>query len=777
MPSCQLHIKGLVQGIGFRPFVYRIAEVTGITGTVSNGRDGVHITATGTAASLQQFTELITASPPPHAIIESITLTAIPEQHFSSFTIIQEATPAVADLILTPDFGLCEQCRKELHDASSRREGYVFTTCTQCGPRYSIITQLPYERIYTSMAGLTQCPVCSQEYEDPESRRYYSQTNSCPACTIPVHFYNKEGMEISADPLAVAGLTAAALQVGRIVAVKGIGGYLLLCDASNRVSIQLLRQRKNRPAKPFAVCYPDLEHATNDVLISEAEAAALKSAAAPVVLCRLRKDTIPSITTRLIAPGLERIGVLLPYTPLLELIAAAFGKPFIATSANLSGSPIVYTDTEAREHLMAYADFLLTSEREIVIPQDDSVEQFTDSGRKILLRRSRGYAPNYFPSPAWSHPEPVLAMGADLKSAFALTTPQRVYVSQYLGNLESYGAQEAFEHTLGHLMQLLGTRPAKIMSDLHPGYYSTLMAQKLAERLQIPHLQIQHHEAHFAAVLGEQSPELLQHEKILGAIWDGTGYGTDEQIWGGEFFLYEEGLMKRYTHLQYFPQVLGDKMSREPRLSALSLLPDSLTREKWIRPHFTDKEWSFFSKWMEQPQRLHTSSMGRFLDGIAVLLGLTPFNSFEGQASLQLQALAETAELPVETYSFQPGKGGVQFDTVILSILEELENGVEKNRIAAKLIRSLAQLILDTAQSSGATAIACSGGVFQNSLLCAWLEQLNTGFELLFHHHLSPNDECIAFGQLMWPLLNQQVIKDKPGTTKSTAVQKKTEHA
>lgn len=777
MPSCQLHIKGLVQGIGFRPFVFRIAGETGVSGQVSNGRDGVHITCTGTADALQLFTNRLTASPPPHAIIESLEITAIPEQLFSHFSIVQVDSDQAPDLILTPDLGLCEQCRKELHNASSRREGYVFTTCTQCGPRYSIITQLPYERIYTSMAGLPQCPVCSREYEDPESLRYYSQTNSCPACSIPVHFYSKDDTEISTDPLAVAGLTAAALKDGRIVAVKGIGGYLLLCDASNRVSIQLLRQRKNRPAKPFAVCYPDLEQASNDVRITAAEAAALKSPAAPVVLCPLRKDTIPSITTSLIAPGLERIGVLLPYTPLLELIAAAFGKPFIATSANLSGSPIVYTDTEAREHLMAYADFLLTSDREIVIPQDDSVEQFTDSGRKILLRRSRGYAPNYFPSPACSHPEPVLAMGADLKSAFALTTPQRVYVSQYLGNLESYGAQEAFEHTLGHLMQLLGTRPAKIMSDFHPGYYSTLMAQKLVERLQVPHLQIQHHEAHFAAVLGEQSPELLQHEKILGAIWDGTGFGTDEQIWGGEFFLYEEGLMKRYTHLQYFPQVLGDKMSREPRLSALSLLPDSSSREKWLRPHFTDKEWGFFSKWLEQPKRLYTSSMGRFIDGIAVLLGLTPINSFEGQAALQLQALAETVEMPNETYLFRSNSGSIQFDTVLHSILEELENGVEKKRIAAKLIRSLAQLILDTAQASGATAIACSGGVFQNNLLCEWLERLNTGFTLLFHRQLPPTDECIAFGQLMWPLLNQQVIKGKSGITRSTAVLSKTESA
>lgn len=750
----------MVQGVGFRPHVYRLAQQLGLTGTVANGKDGVHIYCTADIPQLIALRHQLEHHPPPNARIVSFHTRELPYREFSSFSIVQAEDTAVPDLLIPPDLGLCEDCRRELHAPEGRRSAYPFTTCVRCGPRYSILSQLPYDRENTTMKEWSTCIHCDGEYNDPEDRRYYSQTNSCSNCAIPMHLYDRNGPEITSDHRAIPELAAQALREGRILAVKGIGGYLLLCDATQKLAVQVLRTRKHRPAKPFAVCYPQLEDALMDVELSYSAIAALQSAESPIVLCPLRNNNETSIALSEIAPGLKRLGVLLPYTPLLELIASSFQKPFVATSGNLSGSPIIFTDEEALRELPAFADLIITYEREILIPQDDSVVQFTDRDQRIILRRSRGLAPNFTLQPFPPATERVLALGADLKSAFALLNRDRVYVSQYLGNLENFPAQEAYDTTLRHLSSLLQFKPERMLCDRHPAYYSRTLAENLQEKNDIPLLSIQHHEAHFAAVLAENK-ELFSSNPILGVIWDGTGWGSDEQVWGGEFFLRHQGQFNRKFHLKYFRQLLGDKMSREPRLSALSLLNELPGQINRLAPLFSPKERDYYQRLLAQPATLHTSSMGRFLDGIAVLLGLTPVNTYEGQAALQLQSLAEGNNSDIAScYEFTVEGSEIDWQPVVIAILADLERGLPKAAIARSLFRALIELIRTTALLSGTRTLAFSGGVFQNALLCEGIQdRLGKEFRLLFHQELSPNDECIGFGQLAWEQMHRNADK------------------
>jgi len=420
MQTWHIHMGGLVQGVGFRPFVYRLAHDMGITGTVSNTCSGVHIHATATQDQLEAFYKKLVTTPPPHAIITQHEAHPEALQAFTDFSIIESEREQSPNLLLTPDYALCEDCRNELHNPRNRRYHYPFITCTHCGPRYSIINALPYDRCNTTMAPFEPCAKCEAEYHNPRNRRHYSQTNSCPDCGIALHLFNNQGEEICTEPECMIVMVKDALLNGHIVAVKGIGGYLLLCDATNFFAIKLLRERKARPAKPFAVLYPDSRMAAADVELRPVEAGELQSPAAPIVLCRLLPQPASGICAEQLAPGLGKLGVMLPYAPLLELISKAVNRPLVATSGNISGAPIIYQDNAALEYLGEIADFVLTHDREIVVPQDDSVVQFTRHTRqRIVLRRSRGMAPNFLPAPLQLQ-EPTVATGAEMKGSFAL---------------------------------------------------------------------------------------------------------------------------------------------------------------------------------------------------------------------------------------------------------------------------------------------------------------------------------------------------------------------
>jgi hydrogenase maturation protein HypF len=745
-----IHIKGLVQGVGFRPFVCRLAAEMKVNGWVSNTNEGVIIEINSVQNESRVFYERLISSPPPNAIITAHSIKKTGSKLFTRFSIQQSTTDKAPDLLLTPDIAICNECREEIKDDTNRRKGYAFTTCLNCGPRYSIIQSLPYDRENTTMHELEMCSSCSSEYNDIHNRRHYSQTNSCKDCAVQMHLYQSKNEELDYTDDEIIRSVTDALINGKIAAVKGIGGYLLLCDATNETAITHLRNRKQRPSKPFAILYPNIEMAGEDVQLRSFEKEALQSKASPIVLCRNNFRSENKICKELIAPGLDKMGVLLPYSPLLQIITSYVNRPLIATSANLSGSPIIYKDEDALENLFDVADIILTYDREILVPQDDSVLQFTEDGQKIILRRSRGLAPNYFPNPIEDNTETILATGGELKSAFALLYKNKLYVSQFLGDQGSIESQEAYSHTLQHITRLLKATPDKILIDKHPAYFVAEKGETLAKEYGIDKVwEVQHHKAHFGAVLAENNL-LHTEDPVLGCIWDGTGYGDDKQIWGGEFFIYRDDEMIRVGHLGYFPQLLGDKMSKEPRLSALSLLKDFDDQQEILRSYFSETEWPYYQKLLQKEDHLLTSSMGRFLDGIACILGLAKYNSYEGEAAILLECLARSC--PYKTFDHYPLpliNDSLNWQEFMAEFLDDIERKEVSSHIAWKVLYSLARAVAQLCAHFSVTQVAFSGGVFQNALLNDLInEQLPADTQAWFHQQLSPNDECIGVGQL-----------------------------
>lgn len=751
MHAHHIHITGLVQGVGFRPHVHKLAERMGIHGWVSNGVDGVHVICSAPEEKIQAFYHAIVLQPPAQAKIRghSIqTVHALVPDHFC----IRESdhTEKESAILLTPDMAMCDECRREINDPLNRRWEYPFTTCVNCGPRYSITTALPYDRENTTMRKLVQCASCRSEYEDVTNPRYYSQTNSCPDCSIRMFLYHGSGTEVKEDPKHFVGILVKLLREGKILAIKNTGGYLLLCDATNAAVVELLRQRKQRPSKPFALLYADLEMLYADAILLPQEVTALKDRSAPIVLCHLKQQPENALALQQVAPGLNTVGAMLPSTPLLQLIANRFGKPLVATSANLSGSPIIYDDAQALYWLRSIADYILTYERDITAPQDDSVLQFTRRGEKIIIRRSRGLAPNYDPLPVAGLPEPVLAMGAELKGSFAITHHTHLFISQYLGDQASVESQQAFNQSLQHVSGLLGCKPGHVLADKHPGYHVSQQAKAIAATAGCGLTLVQHHEAHFAAVLAENEL-LFAKTPVLGFIWDGAGYGNDGQIWGGEVFLYDQDELERMAHLDYFPQLLGDKMNREPRLSALSILGKSKVLH-YLQSRFTATEWQLYTQLLQQTQSLHTSSMGRLTDAVACLLGVASVNSYEGEAAMQLEALAAKCRYhSYDYYNIPFTEGVLDWRQLIGEIFEDWQNKEPNETIAWKYFYSLAKLIERISRHYDVDKLAFSGGVFQNALLVDMIiELLQHKRQLYFHKQVSPNDECISLGQLAW---------------------------
>ncbi|RDB06371.1 carbamoyltransferase HypF [Runella aurantiaca] len=777
-----LRFSGLVQGIGFRPFVYQIAIQQQLKGQVSNDTDGVCVLLTTNEENALKFLKRLIDSPPTLAKITKYSIEKIAYQYFESFNIVESPTAhSGSRLMLTPDFSLCANCRQELHNTINRRYRYPFITCTQCGPRYSIQRILPYDRPTTTMQAFKMCPACEREYNHPADRRFYSQTNSCPECGVQLRLFKSDGKVVHTmgqlnDSQWILARISWELKQGKIIAVKGIGGYLLLCDATNEATVLTLRKRKHRPSKPLAVLYPTLERLREDAYISTQEAEALQSVVAPIVLVRSKKSERFSTFWKFgeaVNPNLNHLGVMLPYSPLLELIAKDFGKPLVATSGNFSGSPIIFKDDQAQSELGQVADFILTDNHEIVVPQDDSVIRFSEKyGQKIVIRRSRGLAPNGPLShknteiTPTSKNETTLAFGASLKSTFGLKTIDNLYLSQYLGDLEDFETQENFKHTLNHFLQLFQAKPTQLLTDAHKGYFSTQLAQELGKSESIPVIKTQHHAAHFAAVLAEN--ELLETtETVLGVIWDGTGYGTDGQIWGGEYLLFNpplyqtEGLsflsksMARVNHFEYFDAFLGDKMPREPRLSAFSLLKEFPEYWGLVSQKFNEKEWDLYTRLL-QKNTLKTSSVGRIFDGVASLLGLLDKNHYEGEAALRLEELAGYY-FNSHGYSFaehyfqnRPFPKTIPTHELIKGVVQDILKDKPKDWIAAKFHFSLIKAVEIMANELNTKKIAFSGGVFQNAVLVdLMIENMGKTHELFFHQELPPNDECIAFGQLM----------------------------
>jgi hydrogenase maturation protein HypF len=748
MKTFQIKITGLVQGIGFRPFICSLANDFDLKGFVANTSNGVCIEVNTNELKLKDFISEIIHQAPLHSIIQTIKYSEIESKSFIGFEIISSIHQEEPNLLFTPDIAICEDCKQEILHAKNKRFSYAFTTCTKCGPRYSIIKDLPYDRIATSMDYLKMCENCYQEYSAINDRRFHSQSNSCPDCEVKMSLFSDKETCISQISSDILIRLNDELNKGKIIAVKGIGGYLLLCDANNKSAIQLLRKRKNRPAKPFALLYPNIESAKYDVNIQSFEEAELKSSVAPIVLCKIKQEETHLKTIQEIAPGLNKLGILLPYSPLLVLISSQFNKALIATSANLSGTPIIYKDEDALNHLFSFADYVLTYDREIINSQDDSVVQFTNSGRRIVLRRSRGLAPNYYPSPFEKSDENTIAFGAELKSTYAFQNKENLFVSQYLGAQGTLESKETFIYSLENLRSVLHYKPDTILIDKHPLYTISDLGIEVAENNLLKIEAIQHHEAHFAAVLTENK-FTTNDEDCLGFIWDGTGFGNDEQIWGSEVFCLESHSIKRVYHLSYFSQLLGDKMSKDGRLSAMSILLKANQNVEHIKHLFIENEWKVFNKIFQMDNKLQSSSMGRFLDAISCLIGIGNFNTYESELAMLLEKHASENHTEIKDfYPFHLYENEIHYEEFTTCLLKDIQSQKSKEYMASKVFYSLVELIHQCAIQHNKHKLFFSGGVFQNAFLVELIEQkMSHQFELYFHKQLSPNDENISFGQ------------------------------
>ncbi|MDD4933179.1 MAG: carbamoyltransferase HypF, partial [Methylacidiphilaceae bacterium] len=759
MAAWQIHLEGKVQGVGFRPFVYRLARGAGLVGWVSNGLDGVHIRVQGESEALERFSVALLRDHPSVASVTHAQIQEAPLGTDSSFVVRESSREGRATVLLLPDLDLCESCRREMTDPRNRRFQYPFITCTDCGPRYSIIRGLPYDRERTTMEPFRMCPECAREYRDPADRRFYSQTNSCPACGVRVDLRDPRGLRLASGSEALEE-AAKRIAHGEIIALKGVGGYLLLADAADERAVAELRRRKGRPTKPFALLFADLDSIRREACVGPEEERWLRRREKPIVI--LHRNEGPSRIAPAVAPEEDTLGIMLPSAPLPALLLDRLAGPVVATSANVSESPILAAEEEIFGDLGEVVDAVLSHNREIESRLDDSVVRLSPFfGRPILLRRARGFAPLYLAKGFEIDREAaILAMGAQQKATIALAHQGKIYLSQSLGDLDSWEAQENFRRVLAHFRRLLAFVPRRIVVDLHPRYTSTEEGRALARDLGIEAEEVQHHEAHFWSLLAEHSL-LWSREPVVGVIWDGTGLGEDGAIWGGEFFLWREGRMERVAHLAYFPLLLGEKAVREPRLAAFGLWHSSEILRARLEAKLRPVERSIFRALLARGDVLWTSSVGRLFDGLASLLGLSDYVSFEGEAARRLERIALRTcrtlggidKLPSqELYPLPlPSSGGiVGLDGLREEVARDLVRGTPPGEIALRFHLSLADLVGRVAGWAGARQVALGGGVFQNGLLVDLVEALwGKRLSVYISRDLSPNDESISFGQMV----------------------------
>ena len=742
----KISISGQVQGVGFRPYVYNLAHQFSLKGTVSNNEIGVIIFISGEENNCENFYQKLISFPPPVSKIQQSSMEEIEVIYFNDFKIISSEKRGQLNLPLTPDFAICDTCKAEIENPKNKRYKYPFTTCINCGPRWAITQTFPFERNHTRIHEFPMCEDCKQEYTTPSNRRFHSQTNTCPTCGIQLELKNNKGELISISNDKLFQKIAKLLSYGKIIAIKNTSGYLLCCNAENSDVIQQLRNKKNRPKKPFAVLYPSLQQLQNEVALNQQQIASLTSTESPINIISTENYN-GNLALKKIAPGLNQLGVLLPYTGILQLLASELNSPIIATSGNIHGSPILSNNNEAIEKLKDVADYFLQHNLTIEHPQDDSVVKFsTKFNQEVLFRRSRGYAPNYLKININST-EKILAMGAHLKSTIAFYPNENLYLSQYLGNLDNFDVYNRFCETSENFIQLFEQQPQVILVDKHPLYQSMQYGKELAVKLNSKLVEIQHHKAHFTAIIGEHK---LFEEKVLGVVFDGTGYGDDANIWGGEFFNYVNKSIERIGHLESFDWLLGDKMAKEPRVSLFSLASEEMT--PILLEKFSPTQLKNYT-YLKNTNKLKTSSTGRLFDAVASLLNITDVNSYEGEAAILLENSISGYNLKDCKLYCEVTSTGFSGKEIIKNCYKELQHGTSKEHIISNFLFTLASNILKFASEKGFKKIACSGGVFQNTTLVDMLIELSPKeIKLYFHTKVSPNDENISFGQLMYYL-------------------------
>jgi len=706
----RITLRGAVQGVGFRPFVYRLATEMSLNGWVLNSSVGLIVEVEGAAEQLRTFEDRLERERPKASVVTARETEWLAPEGFTKFEIHHSETDSAKSVNVLPDLATCDDCRNELFDPANRRFQYPFTNCTNCGPRYTIVVDIPYDRPNTTMRDFVLCPACREEYENPANRRFHAQPNACPVC----------GPKLD----GTIAETADALRRCEIVALKGIGGFQLVVDARQPAAVARLRQRKHREEKPFALMMPSLEIAREYCEIATAEVEALESQAAPIVLLKPKPGTDIAWNVAHCSPYL---GVMLPYSPLHHLLMRECNFPLIATSGNRSDEPIAIGNEEAVTRLKDIADRFLVHNRPIVRACDDSVVRLT-RGRAGILRRARGYAPLGI-RVARAVP-PVLAVGGHLKNTVAIGVGQDVFLSQHIGDLETVEARLAFERAIADLCRLYSFKPEAVVCDLHPDYASTHWAEKSG----LPVIRVQHHQAHVAACAAENNVE----GPYLGVSWDGTGYGLDGAIWGGEFFRVEDNHYERIAHLRPFGLPGGDVAVREGWRSAASLLFEVMGPEAGdarVRPMLARKI-----------NVVPTTSVGRLFDAVASITGVAQQNRFEGQAAM----LLENEIGALRTEEAYPLAGG-DWGALISAVAHDKQAGVPVSVVAARFHNALVNWILEVAEQAGLKQIVLSGGVFQNRYLtehaAAALER--RGFTVITHRQVPPNDGGIALGQVV----------------------------
>jgi len=760
-------VRGAVQGVGFRPHAWRLATEYALGGWVSNCADGVLIEVEGRAEAIDAFVGALEARRPPSARIEALEVAAIAPRGEPGFAIRDSLRAGTLSAAILPDLATCPECLREMLDPRDRRHLYPFTNCTHCGPRYSILQALPYDRAATTMRTFAMCPACRAEYDDPADRRFHAQPNACPACGPALALWDAQG-RVLAERNDALQRAAQALRADAIVAVKGLGGFHLWVDARNAGAVERLRSRKGRADKPFALMFPGLAAVRELCEVAPLEAQLLESAHAPIVLLRRRAAVEPGACTPAaqVAPGSPELGAMLPYTPLHHLLMRELGFPAVATSANRSEEPIAIDEREALERLRDVADLFLVHDRPIARPVEDSVVRVV-LGRELVLRRGRGYAP-YPLSLAGAQAAPaLLATGAQLKDTVSLLVAGGIVTSSHLGDLGTPEARAAFEQAVQDLTRLYEAAPAAVACDLHPDYAST----QYAEGSGLPRVPVQHHVAHVAACMAENG----LRGPVLGVAWDGTGYGTDGTLWGGEFLLLEGAQVRRVAHLRRFRLPGGERAVQEPRRAALGVLYESfgdrfLEEASDLAPlrSFGASEQRVLQAMLAQGAHAPlTSSAGRLFDAVAALAGLRQVSSYEGQAAMELEWRIDEADgVPAYPVDLADGNARgaqpwiVDWAPMVRRIVHDVRAGVPGGAVAAGFHRALVEAIVAVAKRAAVPRLALTGGCFQNGHLLEWTVQRlrEEGFEPFWHRQVPPNDGGISVGQAAWAAARLEAV-------------------
>ncbi len=753
LKSASISVRGIVQGVGFRPFVYGLAVKHNLKGLVYNTSEDVRIEVEGTAEAIKQFERELDTKAPPLAHIEHITTEYHHPVGYKNFEIRQSQAQAGKYQLISPDVATCQACLGELLNPEDRRYRYPFTNCTNCGPRFTIIEDMPYDRPKTTMRFFQMCPQCQEEYDNPLDRRFHAQPNACPECGPQVGLVDNQGNLVTeSNSIAAASQL---LKEGEIVAIKGLGGFLLACDATNDTVVKILRQRKKRSSKPFAIMVTDIDEARRHCYVSPEEENLLTSPQSPIVLMRWRED---SSVSREVAPNLRFLGVMLPYTPLHHILLRDISLPLVMTSGNLSEEPISRDNDEALRRLSGIADYFLVHNRDIYSRYDDSVA-ILERGISQLVRRARSYAP--YPIRLPFKTRQVLGCGAEEKNTFCLTRDNYAFLSQHIGDMENMETLEHFDSTISLYKRLFHIEPEIIAHDLHPDYLATKYARELGES-GMKLIPVQHHHAHIASCMADNGLE----SPVIGVALDGTGMGADGNIWGGEFLVADYRNYKRVGHLEYLPLPGGDAAIKKPYRTAIGYIltllgEDALSHDLPVMREADDMEVEVIKRQIER--RINSplsSSMGRLFDVISALLGIRGEIDYEGQAAVELEMASYEEDYAhvKESYPYRIVEDGgmriVRLRGLLSAVIEDLHQGISKGMISvkfhntvARMINEMCRLIAD--ETPMASGVALSGGVFQNRLLLRKIVSLleSSGFQVFTHRQVPCNDGGISLGQ------------------------------